>query len=377
MSSIFRVLRSNFSPTSGPSIRFSAKDIFRERNIRSLVEKFKILSESKTFRHNTHAYDYTFRRLAAAGHLNWIEEILEDQKKYIPISKEGFAGRLITLYGKSGMFDHAQKLFDEIPERGLVSFNALLGAYVNSKKFCEVNRLFKKLPEKLSIKPDVSSYNAVIRAFCEMGSLDLACLMLDEMENEGVEPNEITFNTLLFAFYKNGRFFDGEKIWHRMVENRNVVPNISSYNSKLLGLVAEKRTKEAVELVQNMGKFEGLKPDLVSFNSLIGCFVNEGNLKAAKQLYIQMLISGCLPDKVTFELLVPLVCRKGDVDFAFQLCRKIFGRSFSRRFVFDESLLQQVVDELVKSSKIEEARKLVQLGETNKYHQYMLKLPAV
>ncbi|GFY88974.1 hypothetical protein Acr_06g0009140 [Actinidia rufa] len=42
------------------------------------------------------------RRLAAAQKLSDIEDIIEHQKKYPDITNEGFAVRLICLYGKSG-----------------------------------------------------------------------------------------------------------------------------------------------------------------------------------------------------------------------------------------------------------------------------------
>ncbi|GLT82955.1 hypothetical protein SLE2022_012740 [Rubroshorea leprosula] len=160
------------------------------------------------------------------------------------------------------MFDDAQKLLDEIPNGGLLSFNALTGSCVNSKKFDEVNRLFKELPEILSIIPDIVSHNTAIKAFCEMDSLDSASLMLVEMEKKGVEPDLITYTMLLEAFYNNGKFVDGENNWKGMVE-KNRAPDIRSYNARLHGLVTEKRTKDAVELVGEI-RSNGLKLDVFS-----------------------------------------------------------------------------------------------------------------
>ncbi|KAK8518030.1 hypothetical protein V6N12_033022 [Hibiscus sabdariffa] len=65
--------------------------------------------------------------LASVGRFQWIEEILEDQKKYEDISKEGFTDRLILLYGRSDIYEQAYKVFDEMPNRGLLSFNAFMG----------------------------------------------------------------------------------------------------------------------------------------------------------------------------------------------------------------------------------------------------------
>lgn len=338
------------------------------------MKKFKESSELYRFRTKTPIYEETVRRLANAKRFRAIEEILEDQKKYPDFSDEGFAVRLVSLYGKAGMFDNAQKTFDEMPERNcartVLSFNALMGACVKSKKFDMVEKIFGDVPEKLSIEPDLVSYNTMVKAFCEMGSFDSAVLMIQEMEKKGVKPDVITFNTILDCLYGNKRFSDAEKIWRQMVE-KNIVPNIRSYNAKLLGLALEKRTKEGAQLVEELRNI-GVKPDVFSFNALIKGFVNEGDLDEAKRWYSEIEKGSCSPDKWTFETLVPLVCEKGDVEYAFELCKDIFQRS---RLV-GVALLQAVVDGLVKASRIEEARDLVKLGNTNSYRRYNLKLPS-
>ncbi|KAF2303595.1 hypothetical protein GH714_019806 [Hevea brasiliensis] len=266
------------------------------------------------------------------------------------------------------MFDNAYKVFDEMPERNckrtVLSFNALLAACVNSKKYDKVNELFRNLPQKLEIQPDLVSYNTVIKAFCEMGSLDSGISLLIEIEMKGVQPDLITFNTLLNGFYANGRFVDGERLWSQMVQKK-ICPDIWSYNAKLLGFALEKRTKDAVELVEEM-KDKGIKPSTISFNALIKGFVKEKNLEEAKRWYCEIGNSDCKPDKFTFATLIPFVCEKDDLGFAFELSKVII----SRKLFVDKALLQRVVDGLLKESKIQEAKELAQLGNDNSYCRY-------
>ncbi|THG19695.1 pentatricopeptide repeat-containing protein At1g55890, mitochondrial-like [Camellia sinensis] len=377
---IHRTFATSFSSSTPPqlnpnTVRSLSNDLYKERNLKKLVEKFKKSSESDRFRTKTGVYESTVRRLASAKRFRWIEEILEDQKKYRDISKEGFAVRLISLYGKSGMFDQASKVFDEMPDykcdRTVKSFNALLGACVNSRKFDKVDGFFRELPETLAVKPDVVSYNTVIKAFCEMGSLDSAVSMVDEMEKNGLEPDLITFNTLLDAFYGDDRFSDGEKIWARM-EKKSLVPDIRSYNAKLVGLVSEKKMLEAVELVREF-ETKGLKPDVFSYNALIKGFCEDGNLEEVKRWYGELEKSECVRDRATYGTLIPFLCEKGDLDWAFELCKDIFER---RSLVVNGPVLQLVVDGLAKESKIEEAKKLVQMGKSNNYSRYKLQLPS-
>ncbi|KAM1762632.1 hypothetical protein ACFX12_005252 [Malus domestica] len=230
---------------------------------------------------NSHLED-TVRRLASAKRFKWIEEILEDEKQYADFSNEGFAVRLVKLYGR-------MPVLDEMPEknceRTVLSFNALWVLVLTPRI---LTRRFVK-------------WVRWIGGF-------------DEMEKKGVESDMIMFNTIM-----NG-----------------------SYNARLLGLASEKKTDEAVELFKEMRNKE-VKPDVLSINALIKGFA-----------------------------LVPFVCERGDLDFAFELGDKIF----KGRLLVDVELLQTLVDGIANASRINDAKKIVRLGNTNTYLRYNLQLPS-
>lgn len=359
-----RAFPSSASPTS------ISRVIGKEPDLRRVVDAFKEYSEDKKFRQKTTYYEHIVKRLADAKRFQWIEEILEKQKDYPEITGEGFVVRIILLYGKAGMFDHAHKVFDEMPHlpcnRTVKSFNALLGACVSSRKFDKIDGLFHELPVKLSVEPDTVSYNTLIKAFREMGSLDSAILIFHEMVKERLNPSLITFNTLLDGLYKKYRFLDGEKMWDLM-EEYNVVPDVTSYNMKLHGLVSNKKVHEAVDLVAEM-KSKGLKPDVFTYNTLFKGFCNiEKNLEEAERWYSDMKKAKCVPNRLTFATLLRFACDKGDFLFASQLCTAMI---YYQRELNNGPLLQKVVDGLVKQSNIEEAETLLQLFQRSK-----LKMP--
>ncbi|KAL2931191.1 hypothetical protein RDABS01_036601 [Bienertia sinuspersici] len=349
--------------------------IYKQTNVNKIVQTFKKLTQTSNFRRKTSFYEHTVQRLANAKSFNLIEEILEDQKKYDDITDEGFAVRLISLYGKAGMFDHAHKLFDEMPElkckRTVMSFNALLGACVSSKKFDKVDEFFRELPGKLSIKRDVVSYNNMIKALCTVGSFDSAVLLLDEMVKEGLKPELITFNILLDAFYKKKGFLDGEKLWVLM-EKYDVVPDIRSYNARLYGLVSEKKIQEAVDLVQEMVS-KGMQLDGFTYNILFDGLCRDGkHMEEVKRWYNEMMKTKCPPTRLTFATLLTFACDNNDFNFASRLCRALLYR----RLRLNRVSLQKVVDGLVKQSNIKEAETLVRLGKGSEHSCYHnLKMP--
>ncbi|KAL6012354.1 hypothetical protein ACLOJK_002841 [Asimina triloba] len=89
-------------------------------------------SESSRFRSKHRVYSVTVRRLAAANLHHFVVDIFEHHKQFPEIATEGFAARLISLYGQAGMFSDASKLFDELPQlkcpRTVKSINAVLTA---------------------------------------------------------------------------------------------------------------------------------------------------------------------------------------------------------------------------------------------------------
>ncbi|CAF2127408.1 unnamed protein product [Brassica rapa] len=343
-----------------------------ETNPKHITEKFKKACETEWFRKNKPVYERTVRRLAAAKKFEWIEEILEEQNKYPNMSKEGFVARIINLYGRAGMFENAQKVFDEMPQRSckrtVLSFNALLNACVNSKKFDLVEGMFNELPGKLSIEPDIASYNTLIKGLCGKGSLVEAVALIDVIENKGLKPDHFSYNLLLHESYTKGHFDQGEEIWSRMVE-KDVGRDIRSYNARLLGLALEMKSEEMVGLFEEL-KGNGIKPDVFTFTALVRGCAGEGKVDEAKMWYKELEKNGFRPMKLIFSSLLPAMCKAGDLESAFELCKEIF----SKRLLVDGDIMQDVVDELVKGSKREEAEEIVELANKNEYLQFKLRL---
>ncbi|KAF9599189.1 hypothetical protein IFM89_035648 [Coptis chinensis] len=162
-----------------------------------------------------------------------------------------------------------------------------------------------------------STNSCFIQAFIEMGKWENARSMLD-----GVEPSLITFNTLLNGFYR-----DVEQLGNN-VEN----------------------------------------PNLFTYNVLIKWYGNNGNLDEAKSVYDNMLKSGIVPDWFTFEALIPCVCGKGEFGLALKLCEKSIGSNCH----VSAGVVQVVVDGLVKGSKVEEAKGLMEIAQSKKCYRSKL-----
>lgn len=191
-----------------------------------------------------------------------------------------------------------------------------------------------------------------------MGSTDSALSMLREMEELGLEPNLFTFNTLLHGFYQQHGFAEGEKIWSMMQARSNVSPGVVSYMLKMMAVIGDGGVTEAVKVVDEM-RANGVEPDVRFFSLLIESFCKDGKVEEAKYWYHEMVRCGCVAGPATYGALVPFLCKKGDFDLAFKLCKDAIG---GRSLLIGEGVLKRVVEALVAEGRVGEAEKLVGLA---------------
>lgn len=243
--------------------------------------------------------------------------------------------------------------------RSALSFNALLSACVHSKVFDRVPVYFDEFPAKFGFQPDKFSYGILIKAYCEMGSPEMAMERLNEMEEKGIEIGVISFTTILHALYKEGRIDEAEKFWDEMVTKKRCTPDVGSYNVKLWHIHSGK--PEAVKaLIEEMDN-AGISPDTISYNYLITCYCLNGMMDEAKKVYDDLLkMKGCNPNASTFRIMVFHLCKKG----RFVIAYKVFKQSVKVRKIPDFNTLKYLLEGLVKEGRMDEAKAMIRT--TNK-----------
>jgi pentatricopeptide repeat protein len=348
------------------------KQIFLERDPDKLVSKFLASTPNARFRDRHRVYEVAVSRLASFGRHDAVTAIIEGQKPFLDDERDGFAARLVRLYGRASMPSHAAATFRDLPpqHKTVITFNALLAAYLDSRDFGTLSTAFQEIPASCpTVIPNVYTYNILINALCQKLDFSAAFDVITLMEKSDLSPDIISFNTLLNGFYNNGQLDNALKVWEMMKE-RNVEPDTKSYNAKLRGLVPNGRIEDAAALIDVMEK-HGPKPDTVSYNELIRGYCKEGRLDEAKKVYDDLVRHECAPNAGTFGALVPRLVEAGELDRALNCCHEIF----SRKCRVDVSLLQGVVIALADVSRMEDAKRIVELGRKNYYPRKCLRMP--
>ncbi|XP_022737746.1 pentatricopeptide repeat-containing protein At4g16835, mitochondrial [Durio zibethinus] len=149
---------------------------------------------------------------------------------------------LISMYCKCGVLDDAWKLFLEIKRK------------------------------------DVVSWNAMISGFAQHGAGEKALCLFEEMRDEGIRPDWITFVAVLLACNHAGLVDIGVSYFDSMVKDYGIEARPDHYTCMVDLLGRAGKLVEAVDLIKRMP----FKPHSAIFGTLLGACRTHKNVEMAE-----------------------------------------------------------------------------------------------
>ena len=175
------------------------------------------------------------------------------------------------------------------------------------------------------LEPNIVTYSTIIKGYCLENRLDKAMELLQEMKQSGrYRPDEITYNTLIHGYARFGHYEQGMALLAEMQE-LGVKP--SNYTLSVVAKLAtrSRRPERAFELCEELAKRYGLRLNVQVYNNLVhACTVNQ-DMQRGLKLLEQMQRDGIRPDTRTFTLLVRGSLASGEVKETAALLRAAFG----------------------------------------------------
>nr|XP_010936370.3 pentatricopeptide repeat-containing protein At1g08070, chloroplastic [Elaeis guineensis] len=222
---------------------------------------------------------------------------------------------LVNVYCTFTRVDGARKLFDEMPNRNSVSWNAMITGYVHNRRFREAHELFS---EMLASGVELSEVTMVcaLSACAHLGALNQGLWIHNYIRNHGLRLNVFVGTALIDMYMKCGVVDEALKVFRAMR-----VKNVFSWNSLMSGFAMNGRGEVAMEAFDMMVK-ENIKPDGVTFLALLGACCHQGCVGEGRKLFADMEREfGVRPRMEHYGCMVDLLSRAGFLEEAYELVK--------------------------------------------------------
>ncbi|KAG8388681.1 hypothetical protein BUALT_Bualt02G0150600 [Buddleja alternifolia] len=178
---------------------------------------------------------------------------------------------LIDLYCKLGLLFDAARVFREMPEKDLISWNTMITGYASSGDFTRAFSLFRKMRIE-DIGVDRVSFSCLLSACAARKDLRLGRMIHAHVKVTGLESN-ISVGTALINMYAKCRRLD----YAREVFDGLPNQSIESWNSMIHAYIENGLARKALKLFDQV-KSRELEPDEVTILGLIMACRDAGEL---------------------------------------------------------------------------------------------------
>mmetsp|Transcript_116686 Transcript_116686/g.232635 ORF Transcript_116686/g.232635 Transcript_116686/m.232635 type:complete len:1034 (-) Transcript_116686:63-3164(-) len=206
----------------------------------------------------------------------------------------------------------------------LAAYNTLIDACTRSGEMAQVPQLLESMASD-GLEPNTVTYSTIIKGYCLENRLDKAMELLHDMKQSSrYRPDEITYNTLIDGCARYGHYDRGMAVLAEMQE-MGVRP--SNFTLSVLAKLAtrSRRPERAFELCEDLSKRYGIRLNVQVYNNLVHACTANQDLQRGLKLLEQMQREGVRPDGRTFTLLLRGSLASGEVTDTAALLRAAFG----------------------------------------------------
>ncbi|GAU38975.1 hypothetical protein TSUD_378510 [Trifolium subterraneum] len=272
------------------------------------------------------------------------------QQKIVPKNHVILYNALFKLFWKIKDFKKAQKLFDEMLQRGVKPNTHTFQNLIRCAALCSLPHksveLFERMPS-YGCKQDCNVASSMIYVYARIGNVDMALKLYDNAKKEkwdikpvafsalikmygilenddaclsvyndmkvlGVKPDMILYNALLYAMGRAARVKDANDVYVDMRKDE-FKPNWATYSALLEAYSRGRLSDEALSVYKEMKK-KGMTLNKFLYRSLIDMCADIGYIDEAVEIFEDMKRSGtCKPNNFIYSSLIKLYACNGNI----------------------------------------------------------------
>ncbi|CAL5212985.1 unnamed protein product [Lathyrus oleraceus] len=233
---------------------------------------------------------------------------------------------LVDAYSKCGKLHYARKVFDEIPDRNVVSWTSMIVAYVQNDCAEEGLMLFNRMREGF-VDGNVFTVGSLVTACTKLGCLHQGKWVHGYAIKNGIEINSFLATSLLNMYVKCGDIGDARSVFDEFSVSNFSRDDLVFWTAMIVGYTQRGYPQAALELFTDE-KWYGILPNSVTLASLLSACAQLENIVLGKLFHVLVVKYG-LDDTSVRNALVDMYAKCGHI--------------FDARYVFETSVDKDVV----------------------------------
>ncbi|XP_057873705.2 pentatricopeptide repeat-containing protein At4g30700-like [Cryptomeria japonica] len=238
------------------------------------------------------------------------------------------ANSLIDMYSKCGRMYKARELFDNMPQRDVVSWTTMIGGYAQNGFFENALETFKQM-QLAGVKPNSTTFTSILPACAQLGALEHGMDIHQSIMERGLLSDVVVVNALIDMYGKCQTIHKARELFDTMPEK-----NVVTWNSMIAVYAQNSVLDEALRLF-----YGSPQKDIVSWNTVIAIYAQNGLVVKALEAFKQMQSEGVKPVSTTFASILQACAKMRALEQGRDIHRIITERGFSSDVVVANTLV--------------------------------------
>ncbi|RVW80532.1 Pentatricopeptide repeat-containing protein [Vitis vinifera] len=259
--------------------------------------------------------------LKACARLPAVEEGMQVHAHILKLGLENdvfVQNSLISMYGKCGEIGVCCAVFEQMNERSVASWSALITAHASLGMWSDCLRLLGDMSNEGYWRAEESILVSVLSACTHLGALDLGRSVHGFLLRNVSGLNVIVETSLIEMYLKCGSLYKGTCLFQKMAKKNKL-----SYSVMISGLAMHGYGREGLRIFTEMLE-QGLEPDDVVYVGVLNACSHAGLVQEGLQCFNRMKLEhGIEPTIQHYGCMVDLMGRAGKIDEALELIKSM------------------------------------------------------
>ncbi|KAF9591783.1 hypothetical protein IFM89_007113 [Coptis chinensis] len=232
-------------------------------------------------------------------------------------SNEFVQNSLIDMYCKSYSVDTAYKVFNEVQEKSLITWNSMIWGFTQSGDAAEALNLLDQMHYQ-NLEMDKVTFLSAVQACSHLGYLEKGRQFHHKLVISGLEKDFYVNTALTDMYAKCGDLPMAQRVFDTMLEK-----SVVSWSAMIAGYGNHGCLDNAISLFSQMVGL-GIKPNEVTFMSILSACSHAGSVEKGMYYFNLMREEYCIePELEHLIYMVDLLSRAGDLIGALEFIKFI------------------------------------------------------